>query len=216
MPTLLRGNSTIRLVRRAPKADRWQVYDALPAPIRAALQEARAMSAHSGLVPCCAAAANFAVLPKSMLSTTRCFGSSLRTSGKSPRRPGNHRVTVGVNRCRHHTSWPKRQCKPAVAGLRHEPAAAPGSCRQEPPPREGWRRHLCSRSRRSRSIRCGHGRGGRDPRQRNSHHGHRRDNPFRPSDAAAGRARMNAITTAHRIRLSKVLGMIRSPFDKSC
>jgi|SoimicmetaTmtLAB_FD_contig_31_8164978_length_752_multi_2_in_0_out_0_2 hypothetical protein len=35
---VLRGNSTVRLVRRAPKADPWQVYDRLPAPIRA-LQE---------------------------------------------------------------------------------------------------------------------------------------------------------------------------------
>ena len=33
------GNSVIRLVRRMPKADPWDVYDALPAPIRAALQE---------------------------------------------------------------------------------------------------------------------------------------------------------------------------------
>ena len=34
-----RGNSVVRLVRRLPKADPWNVYDALPAPIRAALQE---------------------------------------------------------------------------------------------------------------------------------------------------------------------------------
>ena len=33
------GNSVVRLVRRRPKADPWNVYDALPAPIRAALQE---------------------------------------------------------------------------------------------------------------------------------------------------------------------------------
>jgi hypothetical protein len=35
----LRGNSHVRLVRRLPKADPWDVYDALPAAIRAVLQE---------------------------------------------------------------------------------------------------------------------------------------------------------------------------------
>jgi len=34
-----RGNSNVRLVRRLSKADRWEVYDALPAAIRAVLQE---------------------------------------------------------------------------------------------------------------------------------------------------------------------------------
>jgi hypothetical protein len=34
-----RGNSRVRLVRRKSKADPWTVYDALPAPIRAVLQE---------------------------------------------------------------------------------------------------------------------------------------------------------------------------------
>lgn len=34
-----RGNSVIRLVRRMPKANPWDVYDELPPPIRAALQE---------------------------------------------------------------------------------------------------------------------------------------------------------------------------------
>jgi hypothetical protein len=34
-----RGNGFVRLVKRVPKADPWAVYDSLPAPIRAALQE---------------------------------------------------------------------------------------------------------------------------------------------------------------------------------
>ncbi len=38
----LRGNSRVRLVRRKPKADPWAVYDALPEPIRAVLQEGAA------------------------------------------------------------------------------------------------------------------------------------------------------------------------------
>lgn len=41
---IMRGNSMVRLVRRRlvrrwPKADPWAVYDDLPAPIRAVLQE---------------------------------------------------------------------------------------------------------------------------------------------------------------------------------
>ena len=40
----LSGNSRVRLVKRRdlPKADRWEVYDALPAAIRAVLQEGAA------------------------------------------------------------------------------------------------------------------------------------------------------------------------------